>query len=158
MILKRQGMFETNSSSTHSLVIYPEDKGCLDTDLGQGAKVYVYLKDFGCDKEYGWTKQNIGKELNSSKEKLIYLATYAWTILDQKEAKIVQARLAKVIKETTGQILEVQKQGSYRTNNLQDNWEREVFSDSKYLKRVLFDPSYTIKLNDWGDIDVYSTY
>lgn len=139
--LIRNGMFETNSSSTHSLVINPEDEGVLDTDLGtKEQKLKVKPVDY--EEIHG------KKTLATSQQKLPYLVTFA---LGNKENI---AKLAKVILQTTGQILQIEDSyESGQTHNLSEDWEEDAFEDSKKLKRVLFDPSYHILLNNWPMFD-----
>lgn len=138
--LIRNGMFETNSSSTHSLVINPDSKGVLDTDLGT-KKQTVKVKPL----DYEDCPNR--KTLTLSKDKLVYLATFA----AGKKENI--AKLAKVILQTTGQILELEESHYATTHNLSEDWEEDAFENSKKLKRVLFDPSYHILLNNWSHED-----
>lgn len=89
----RRGIFETNSSSTHSITIVDTGGGLMDTSLlRKGASViYLNSREFGGERE----------EYTDAQSKAEYLAIYAvdWA---RSRSKEFQDILVNILKEQTG--------------------------------------------------------
>lgn len=133
----RRGVFETNSSSTHSLCIGSGDLTDLPTPAPDG-KIHVYAG------EYGWEECHYG----SVSDRMSYAYTYA---KDDRDDERLMAMLGAVIKQHTGR--EVVFEDGDVPGRYIDHQSREVaaevFRDEEVLAQFLFCPeSYFVTDND----------
>lgn len=154
----KQGLFETNSSSTHSICICTDDK--LLKDMKYPEKLY-----FGIG-EHGWEFET----LKTAEDKANYLYTAILYIYDKKTASEKVNKLYDWLNDI-GVQAEFEKP-KYWNNDYLDNgyvdhgyelidFINSIFRSPKLLYRYLFSEySYVAKGNDNSDIDVggYESY
>ena len=155
----RQGMFETNSSSSHCLVLNGPNaisKDLMDLNLPQNEKGFVKIIPaiYGDSEGLGGMGR---RDLTTSYEKLNYLAThilcdlcYPWNKDEQKPKKQM---LTKAVKEVTGLPLSWPGPDKFKgcIDGLNTDFEDEAFRTKGQLIQTIFNPNYIIRLNYWGD-------
>ena len=138
----RQGVFETNSSSTHSVTI-AEDGELLDTlPVDEDGKVSLQTG------EYGWEVEGY----RHVSERAQYATTLAMGRIDSEKEKLMKM-MVKVIKEHTGcKKVVVQTRYADDFGYIDHNSILEalkIFVTEKTLKNFLFNPrSYFETSND----------
>lgn len=142
----RQGMFETNSSSSHCLVINGPNsvsEDLMDISLPNiDGKVFIGPVNY--EDSYNMP------DLKTSWGKLSYFANYAKNDSDNSEED--WKRLKKAVKHVTGLKLKWTGHGGC-TNNLNYDFEQRAFETKGSLIQHVFNPAYVIRLNYWGDDD-----
>jgi hypothetical protein len=128
----RQGVFETNSSSTHSVSVSKDSDGIYDTLLPENGILTIEGEDFG------WEWQTY----NDPKMKAAYAAVYL--NYDSSQTEILE----KVLKEHTGaKEIVFNIKNNYIDHDSVDN-ARSLF-DELTLKEFIFNPkSYLMLGND----------
>ena len=123
----RKGVFETNSSSTHSISISIAEDGNkikLDTlPLDEDGVCRIHQDEFGWEHAM----------FNSPTMKAAYAYTYA------KDDIYKMARLGRVIGEQTKASIEFEEGDGYIDHQSYDVCE-EAFKDDETLKRFIFSP------------------
>lgn len=129
----RHGVFETNSSSTHSLVIASSDM--LDIPLVKpGAELIIYRQAFGWEVE----------DYNDSLTKIAYMAEYGLSC--HPNAKTPKGELfidivTRVVREVTGAGSVVYSGTGYIDHqSVENNQYHYLFLDEELLKKFLFNP------------------
>jgi len=128
----RRGVFETNSSSTHSLCIGEGDLTDRVAPDPQDGKVHVYSGEFGWEEN---TYRHVA-------DRLSYAYTHA------KDHPELLERLAAVIKKHTGCEVAFHDDDGYIDHQ---SWEvpQAAFMDDETLAQFLFCPkSYFVTDND----------
>lgn len=146
MIKTRRNVFETNSSSMHSLSIASGvDKS--DDSLEKNGVIFVELG------QYGWGYD----ELNTTDEKLRYVLTHIhYGVIDESALDTVK----DLVKSKTGSDIEII---NYDENNfwidhqstdmLDDFYYDSGLSYRDFIEQVIFNPNYVIIIdndNNWG--------
>lgn len=133
----RRAVFETNSSSTHSISISNSSEGILET-LGVDANGHIVLGTG----EYGWEWESF----NSASDKADYCAIMVKSLLLEEEEKM----LTEVIKEHTGAkevIFDVC--GYIDHQSLERDTLKDAFKSKESLKNFIFNKnSYLFTGND----------
>lgn len=139
----RKGVFETNSSSTHSLHISSEDKGRLmqTLDMDEEGTVHLY------GGEFGW-QQDTYHDANS---KASYLAIYVqdWTADFERER--MRTDLIDVIKKQTGcaDVVFAEDLGYIDHQSVEGHALHYLWEDLEEMRQFIFNPdSYLETDND----------
>lgn len=156
----RMGMFETNSSSSHCMVLNGPES--IELDLMDVAlpsfegTLLLHPQIFG-DKEGVFNYEK--KILTSSWDKLNYFATYIlddlgpdWPSYPEKQLR-AKKLLAQAVTEVTGLKIIWPEEYKAKTDNLNDYFEAKAFESKESLIQAIFNPNFVIKLNYWGDYD-----
>jgi len=146
MIIKREGMFETNSSSTHSVVINgPKDleKSFMDTLRPNYGKT-KFVTSGG---SYGW-----GYELLCGpEEKLAYLATAAFAEGLGASRAAAEFNLRHAVREHTGLDLvwvpDETDNGWYNQSIDHNSIGNIPLDDVKEIINILFNPNVAIEIS-----------
>lgn len=133
----RGNMWETNSSSSHAVVLFSDsDPGVYDTYLPHEDGVVVLSGG-----EYGWGYDTLSTTL----DKLNYAATEVFCYGDENR----QEELRTIVREVTG--LEIEFQGSHNDNAYIDHQSvgtlRE-YSEEVPLKELIFNSNYGILIDN----------
>lgn len=150
----RRGVFETNSSSMHSISITEEEEG-QDKNIGETHGVVVGY--FG---EYGWGYERLTTPL----EKLSYVLTSLpyligdVTELDDYTESVYVRWLGEMVKDYTGSELEIQGgECQYHpmgyidhesTGILRDYWSEEEEGFKSNMRDLIFSSKYTIVIDN----------
>lgn len=139
----RPGVFETNSSSTHSICISGDSNCVLDTLYMENETVDIFSGEFGWEVE----------QYNDAPTKAAYCLTY---IKSHDNNENEEKMLRKVIQEVTGaktiNFVPDGKDSFYKWGYIDHQSEDvcgEAFESEEKLKAFIFNPhSYLITDND----------
>jgi hypothetical protein len=127
----RAAIFETNSSSTHSLTVKNTDLKYETPKVGN--KVVISTGEYGWDPEYlvGWSA------------KASYLATYAWLYGDEYH----RDKFIKVMEEYLKVPVEVEVVEDSYIDHQSTEAARDMFSDIP-MKDIIFSKTYKIRIDN----------
>lgn len=138
--VKRQGVFETNSSSCHSISIFGGNyiKDILPVDDNGVCEIY--------DGEFGWEEDSF----SSAAVKASYCLTYASRFTENEEPNNEYLEMLKeVIKENTGCTEVVFNIGDGYIDHQSDDVCGEAFENKQALTDFIFNKkSYLLTDND----------
>lgn len=149
----RQAVFETNSSSSHSLTVATFAEGdILDTLYPNNAGVIVVVPD-----DFGWE----WKDYSDPQTKLSYCAIYARDWADEDTEKYLSI-LTTVIQQQVGTDVVVQyplekdKNGNYKSGYIdhQSVESRDLdylFQEPELLRQFIFNPKSTLSTGNDND-------
>lgn len=152
----RMGMWETNSSSSHCLVLRGEDLVSLDLmDVAlpsHEGTLLLHPQIFGAEEGFFCYHK---RKLTSSWDKINYLATYiladlCYPWIEAGKQQAAKDLLAEAVAEVTGLQILWPETYEAETDNLNDYWESRAFESKETLIQTIFNPGYQILLNSWG--------
>lgn len=146
----RRSVFETNSSSTHSISIVSKDNY-------QNLKQNVIVAEFG---EFGWGYDN----LNTVYEKLSYVLTmiqykvHECDDLNKIKESMYYKWLYEMIQQYTGATLEINETGDeyynmgyidHQSTDILDEYWSDIEEEFKSnMKEIIFNDKYSIKIDN----------
>jgi len=141
---KRQNVFETNSSSTHSISIATETNGVLMDTIAVNSEGIVEIE---CG-EFGWEIETF----NYVTDRLAYAATYAKNYASDEEMEMFK----DVIRNQTGAnditFINVSNYGSHQDFGYIDHQSidvvQEAFTDKETLRQFIFNPNSWFKTDN----------
>ena len=143
----RRAMFETNSSSTHSITI---DRKWPPSKMGKihvepDGVCYVYPGEFGWGVE----------EFRDAAAKASYCYTFATTVAAEEEGKALLDRLAKLIREQTGcsevKFCVLRREGEENRGYIDHQSKdvaREAFENDETLRDFIFNPDSILRIDN----------
>lgn len=135
----RNNVFETNSSSTHSISIAENCDGIYDTLPVENGKVLLTGGDFG----WAWEK------FDDTLSKANYAAQYA-----EGDKKLTDMLVAVIKSHTGAKEVELELSGyiDHQSARVEGGACKEAFTNKKFLKEFIFNPeSFFITGNDNED-------
>ncbi len=144
----RRGVFETNSSSTHSILISKDAAGLMDVSLSPDVEGNVVLQGG----EFGWEQDSY----HDAQSKASYLAIYVqdWTGTDRDAMKQV---LCDVIKAQTGCKAVIfgfstgddGKNWSYIDHqSVEGNSLHYLWKDTEEIRQFIFNPKSVLRTDN----------
>lgn len=144
----RRGVFETNSSSTHSLTVDSTLSGDkkrlsrIEPDDGNCIGIYPG--------EFGWGPE---RHRNAA-TKASYAYTYAYR-QNESEAPVLMARLRSVLEKETGCKVSFRKLGGYWPDGYIDHQSldpgclgEDIFKSDRALRDFIFNPSKVLVISN----------
>lgn len=142
----RESVFETNSSSTHSISIATESRGIFDTIRNNNGVIEIILEHY----EFGWDRYTY----HEADCKLAYLMIYARNWANGKDKEFYKIIVDVVEQQTSCKFLwNLEDEGGYIDHqSVEDCDLHYMFYEPELIRQFIFNPSSYLETdndNNW---------